>query len=330
VSDLTSIPRVSIITPAYNAGGYIEATLNSALSQTMGDFELIVVDDGSTDETVKMAERVAARDPRVRVITQTNQGVAAARNTAMDAARADIFALLDSDDLWMRHYLSEQIAIFDASPAIDIVSVNAISMGGSFHGQPLRPVADGYSPVSLLDMIETENAMSIMAMFRRRVVERIGGFDVEARTNEDYDFWFRAACAGSLIVFNGSPGGCYRRRGDSMSNSEERMLAGATSVLTKRRPLCASRPVELAAIDRQIDRYTRRWLLTSAKNALLRHEFDVATERLQRLAEKYGEWRFQLQAQFVRFAPQLARVLYLMRSASRGFQRRVEAGPLGA
>src|SRR5690242_18500501 len=103
-------PVVSIITPAFNAARYVEHTLESAVRQTFTNFELLLVDDGSTDQTSAIAERYAGRDPRIIVSRQANRGIAAARNAAMARARGRYFALLDSDDLWFPTYLAEQIA----------------------------------------------------------------------------------------------------------------------------------------------------------------------------------------------------------------------------
>src|SRR6185295_7777483 len=93
-------PLVSVITPAYNTAAFVADTLESALAQTFGDFELVLVDDGSTDETGCIAEAFARRDSRVRVIHQKNRGISSARNTALAYARGSLIALLDSDDVW--------------------------------------------------------------------------------------------------------------------------------------------------------------------------------------------------------------------------------------
>src|SRR6476620_2025348 len=106
-----STPTVSVITPAFNAGRYLEHTLESAIRQTFTDFEVLVVNDGSTDQTRQIADRYAAKDPRVRVIHQNNGGIAAARNAALAVARGRYCALLDSDDLWFPSYLEEQLNI---------------------------------------------------------------------------------------------------------------------------------------------------------------------------------------------------------------------------
>ena len=92
---------VSVITPAFNSSAYLAETIQSCLAQTHANLELLIVDDGSTDDTAEIAGQYAASDSRVRVFRIPNSGVAAARNIAVEAARGEFLALLDSDDLWM-------------------------------------------------------------------------------------------------------------------------------------------------------------------------------------------------------------------------------------
>src|SRR5262245_9882120 len=123
-SSRAHMPRVSVIMPAYNVEPFVAEAARSVLAQTFRDLELVVVDDGSTDGTADVVAAIAATEPRVRLVRQPNRGLAGARNTAMRMARGDIFALLDSDDLWEPEFLGEQVAILDARPSIDIVTGN--------------------------------------------------------------------------------------------------------------------------------------------------------------------------------------------------------------
>jgi len=97
---------VSVIMPAYNVEPFVGDALNSALAQTTRNLEVVVVDDGSTDGTGRVVAEIARQDPRVRLVHQQNRGLAGARNTALAAARGDVFALLDSDDLWEPEFLA--------------------------------------------------------------------------------------------------------------------------------------------------------------------------------------------------------------------------------
>ena len=98
-------------------------------AQTFDDFELVIVDDGSTDSTLTMAKAFEARDRRIRVFTQPNGGMSAARNTALREARGRFFALLDSDDVWMPTFLETHVALFDRF-GVDVVTNNALNLGG--------------------------------------------------------------------------------------------------------------------------------------------------------------------------------------------------------
>lgn len=105
---------ISIITPAYNAGKFIAKTIDSVLAQTYGNYEMLIVDDCSSDDTVSIVESYATRDERIKLIRhEKNQGVAAARNTALAAAVGEYVAFLDSDDMWMPKKLERQLAFME-------------------------------------------------------------------------------------------------------------------------------------------------------------------------------------------------------------------------
>src|SRR4029079_2346457 len=150
-------------------------TVDSVLAQTLANFELILVNDGSTDDTLAVARRLAARDGRVRVLTTPNGGPAAARNTALRAARGEYVALLDSDDLISPQYLAKQIAVLDAHPDASIVTANAINRGGgaNFDGKPYWPRTTGIQRLTACDVIGQEDAVCILSVFRRRVYDTI-------------------------------------------------------------------------------------------------------------------------------------------------------------
>src|SRR4051812_8129426 len=166
---MNSDPTVTIIMPAYNAERYLAQTLESVLRQTFVDFEVIVVDDGSADRTAEVAQQFVQRDARVRLIRQPNQRVSVARNTAMAAARGRFFALLDSDDLWQPEYLAEQLRVLNEHPDADIISANAVNLGGPLDGSLWKTERPGIHPIYLLTMIHVEGSVSIFSVFRRRV-----------------------------------------------------------------------------------------------------------------------------------------------------------------
>ena len=304
LEDSPGVPRVSVVMPAYNAAAYIATAVESVLAQTLGDLELLIIDDGSRDGTAGIVEAYLNRDHRVRLLRQPNSGVSVARNHAFAKARAPFIALLDSDDEWMPAYLQRAIETFERFPDVAVVTSNVLNRGGRLDGQPYYPPAAGDRRISLLEMIEREDAVCIMSVFRREVVDAVGGLDEALRSNEDYDFWLRAAAAGFGVLQTAEPLGFYRRRPDSMSADELAMLNGITFVLTKARVACADRPAELAAVNRQLHRFDCERLAVVAKAALRRGDFAAASAHFKTLHERKGGFGFGLLSAASRFAPQ--------------------------
>lgn len=286
------VPRVSVVIPAFNATLYLAAALESVLQQTVQDFEIIVVDDGSTDGTFEVAGDFARRDPRIFVIRQENGGIGSARNAALGRARGEWVALLDSDDMWLPHYLEEQLEILRVRPEVDILSANAINVGGAWDGQAYKPTDGPVVDLSLLDLIRTEDAVCILSMFRRRIVRDIGMFDDTMRGSEDYDFWLRAAAVGLRIAFNPRPLAMYRRRADSVSADETRMLDAIVIPLRRIRAVCEDDEAVSRAIDQQLARFSRRRLVVSARTALLAGDFEGLRSHLARLHVVTGKQRY--------------------------------------
>src|SRR5215203_1617700 len=113
------MPAVSIITPAWNAAAHITETIASVRAQTFVDWEWLIVDDGSTDDTVSIVGAAAEIDPRIRLLRQTNSGPSAARNRAMREASGEWFTFIDSDDGWDPQFLASQLAVIRAHPDTD-------------------------------------------------------------------------------------------------------------------------------------------------------------------------------------------------------------------
>ncbi len=136
------MPAVSVIMAAYNVEAYLTAAMSQCARQTFRDFELIVIDDGSTDQTYKLALENAAGDPRVRVLQKTNGGISSARNVGLQVATGDLIALLDSDDIWDPQFLQAQVDLLARHPEVDILSGNGWYLGGPWPGRPVQPVPD--------------------------------------------------------------------------------------------------------------------------------------------------------------------------------------------
>lgn len=249
-------PKVSVIMPAFNTEPYVADAIRSARAQTVRDIEILVVDDGSRDGTFAAALEAAAGDPRVTVWAQANAGTAAARNAAMNRASGEFFALLDSDDEWMPGFLECQLDALAHHPEADVATGNALNRGGVFDGTPYRTIQPEDRAISLIDMIECEDSICILSVFRRAVFETAGPMNAALRVNEDYEFWLRAAQHGFRFVQTFEPLAYYRRRPESASADSGKMIAGILRVFAMARER-ARTPDEARALDAQISRFER-------------------------------------------------------------------------
>jgi glycosyltransferase involved in cell wall biosynthesis len=181
-------PIVSIITPAFNHASYIEACITSVLAQTFADWEMIIVDDGSTDGTIEAAQRAAHGDRRVRIVEQENVGVFrlfATYNRALKLARGELVAVLEGDDLWEPRKLETQIGAFRSRPRAvlcfsDIFLVgesgDAIRREGPDPSVP-RAILENEPVGAILNQLYLENCIpAVSVVARKAAIDRIGGF----------------------------------------------------------------------------------------------------------------------------------------------------------
>jgi glycosyltransferase involved in cell wall biosynthesis len=183
-------PIISVIIPTYNRGWIVKEAIDSVLSQNDVSFELIVVDDGSSDNT---SEILALYGNRIRVIRQDNQGVSAARNTGIHAALGDYIALLDSDDLWLPGKLTVQINFFTENPEALICQTDEIWIR---NGRRVNPKRKHKKPSGMI--FEPSLSLCLVSpsavMIKKSLLLEAGGFDERLEACEDYDLWLRIGC----------------------------------------------------------------------------------------------------------------------------------------
>ena len=206
--------RVSVIVPTYNRADLIPYAINSVLGQTMSDWELIVVDDGSTDDTAVVVKRY--RDDRVRYIRQENAGVSAARNRGVANARGEYLCFLDSDDELLPQKLAQQASYLDAHPSIGLVASGHLVIDRQ--GQPLAQVAPwrSYPRLDLATLALTCPMVLHAALLRRSWLARVGGFSVPLSGAADHDLWLRLAYAGCPMEWTREVLCRYRLHGSNM------------------------------------------------------------------------------------------------------------------
>ncbi len=194
------MPRVSVVIPAYNAAKFIAATLDSVKAQTFTDWELVVVDDGSTDDTKAVVDAWLARTGAAGTcIKRANGRIAAARNTGLQAAKGELIALLDHDDFWTPDKLARCVAELDAHPDAVLVGHHTDVVE---NGKTLRVERKGPGGTDLYDrmLFEANCVAPSAAVFRKDAALALGGFREGDRYNtvEDYDFWMRLSRKGEF------------------------------------------------------------------------------------------------------------------------------------
>lgn len=186
---MPDVAEISVIIPTFNREGAVAGAVDSVLAQNGPGFELIVVDDGSTDKTGAV---LAAYGDRIRLLCQPNRGVSAARNAGIAAARGRLVAFLDSDDRWLPEKLAVQAAFFHARPEALICQTEEIWVRNGVRVNPRRrhrkPSGDIFRPSLELCLVSPS-----AVMMRRQLFDRVGLFDETLPACEDYDLWLRVA-----------------------------------------------------------------------------------------------------------------------------------------
>jgi glycosyltransferase involved in cell wall biosynthesis len=183
-------PQVSVIIPTFNRGWILKEAIDSVLTQDYKDFELIVVDDGSTDNT---SEILASYGIDIRVLFQENKGVSATRNRGITEASGEYIAFLDSDDLWLPQKLSTQIKFFNQTPDALICQTEEVWIR---KGKRVNPKIRHKKPSGMIfePSLELCLVSPSAVMIRRVLFDRVGEFDVTLPACEDYDLWLRISC----------------------------------------------------------------------------------------------------------------------------------------
>jgi glycosyltransferase involved in cell wall biosynthesis len=220
------VTRVSIVTPAFNAGETIGAAVAAVLAQTYGDLELVVVDDGSTDATAAIVE---AHEGSVRLVRQENAGVAAARNRGIEEAQGELIAFCDADDQLFPEHVKQLVRLWDAQGGI--VTANSYwLLPGGIHPSRTRYKGGFPKPDQQRRAILEQNFVSPLSLFPRALVGEIGPFAVERRRAEDWDFWIRAILAGHRVTLQPKPSALYRWGIESLSAARDAMDADVEAI----------------------------------------------------------------------------------------------------
>lgn len=218
------MPRVSIIIPTFNCMTFLGSAIESVFAQTYADYEIIVVDDGSTDGT---REWVGKYGSKVKYYYQSNQGVSAARNLALDHASGEFIAYLDADDMWLPDKLTAQVDYLDrhqecgwVHTEVSVIDEDGKVIHARFNKETGRLVPQGKC---LNDLLQRCHIQTLTVMERRSWSDKAGRFDLRLPVAQDYMHWIMLAIAGAEAGYLDQPLGMYRWRQGSLMSSQSRL-----------------------------------------------------------------------------------------------------------
>lgn len=196
---MTNIPRVSVLLPVYNGMPHLLEVAESVLMQTFTDFEVLLVDDGSTDGSGEACDALAARDARVRVLRHeggVNRGLVASLNLGLAEARSELIARVDADDISYPERFARQVAFLDAHPHVGVVGSRADAFDGETWSVWVEYLTH---EMTLWQLLFTTPVMHSSVVMRREVPERIGGYDARYEYSEDYKFFYEASKVTQIV-----------------------------------------------------------------------------------------------------------------------------------
>lgn len=300
---MSTNPNISIIVPAYNVGPFIAETLDSALAQTRRDFEVIVVNDGSTDDT---EERVAPFRDRIVYLRHENRGVMATRNAGIRAARGGYIALLDGDDLWEPRFLEVLAGMLDADAGLGVAYPNAVFFGspnfaGRLH-QDVFPVAE---PVTFDRVLRRECYVFGSLVFRRSVVDAVGWFDEELQGQgaEDFELWLRMLRRDVRFRFSREALAQYRWRHNSLSNTGVGLMKCVTSVYEKLLSKYELDPSQREWVEARLPEIRAQLDFALFREAMAKRQYADASRHLAAANRYYRRPRLMVAQLAMRVAP---------------------------
>ncbi len=286
---MTSAPTYSVLLPFFNHRATLGEAIESVLAQTCESWELIAIDDGSEDGSSEVAARLAAADPRIRILRRPNGGAAPARNSGLAIARAPFCALLDADDLWLPAKLERQLPLLRDDTVV-FSDAYVEEDGQRFRYGRRVDLPDGVYPRGAVfaELLHHNFIPShLTAVVPTEWLRSVGGWDdtLPPPRSSDWDLWLRLALAGVRFDYVAEPMAVYRVRAGTLSQDGEGMRRCAVVILRNLRdratgPQRTAVERRLRVADRELEVFLRKraWLAASAG--------DVAAARRDLLASR--------------------------------------------
>jgi glycosyltransferase involved in cell wall biosynthesis len=297
-------PQVSVIIPAYNAAEYIGETLQSVRSQKFRDYEVIVVNDGSPD-TAAMERVLEAFRENIVYIKTPNRGAGAARNLAIENARADIIAFLDADDVWLPDFLTSQVSFL--GKGWDMVYADAALFGlQSPYRRTFMDGAPSEGEVTAASLLDYRcNVITSGTVARKAAILAAGGFEEERQRAHDFHLWVRMAKNGARIGYQKKLLLKYRVRKDNLSGDSISRVEREIDVLGRVRRTIELTPAEIDIVERKIALLETQLQIERGKSFLVKRDFEHACEAFAAANRRRPSLKLTAVALAARFAPNL-------------------------
>jgi glycosyltransferase involved in cell wall biosynthesis len=309
-----SLPAVSVIVPAYRTTEYICETLDSVLAQTFRDFEIIVVNDGCPD-TINLERVLAPYRSEITYLKLEHAGLAAARNAGIQAARASLIALLDSDDVWEADYLGFQVGMMRADPTTDVLYSNAVFFGDTPHaGLTYMDLFPSEGEVTVASVLDRRCCIYGCPIGRRETFLRAGLYNPGVRGAEDLDLWLRILNQGGKIAYHRKALTRYRGRAGSITRDELSSSQQLISMLTEARRTLNLGDSDRCCLDDAIARQTASLHRAIGRKAFFEGDVQTAYSNLAEANRYFHSVKGTLVLLLMRCAPRFLRWLADRRS----------------
>ena len=307
---VAAAPRVSIIIPAYKIARFIAETLETILTQTFADYEIIIINDGSPD-TPELEKTLKPFQEQIIYARQSNGGASKARNLAICLARGELFAFLDGDDLWFPEHLEKLVKFLDEN-RLEMVYSDAVLFGEAmFEGKLYSDDAPSNGEITPECLIAAEcNVITSGTIVKKNCLEKFDLFDVSLTRMQDFDMWFRLARNCVKIGFSDQVTVKYRVHTTSLSGTNveraERNIR-AMNVISEKYDLTET---ERAAWNRQMAFSVAECELERGKLCFVREEYDEARRHFIAANRFYRKTKLKLLIEMIKISPKFARRLF--------------------
>ncbi len=316
-STLGSRPLVSVIIPAYKVAGFIRETLDSVLSQTFDDYEIVVINDGSPD-TLELEDQIKQYSHLITYLKQPNLGAGAARNAGIRSARGEFVAFLDGDDVWLPGFLRKQLELIESNGGYDLVYADAINFTPTGLSRSTNmEVNPSDGAVTVESLISARcNVITSSVVARRSSIVGAGYFDESFRNSQDFDLWLRLAKRGARMTYQKRVLVHRRIYEGSLASNPVNSLEGEIKVLEKASKQGDLTSAEQAALIRTLKLRRATAEVFRGKQALSSGNFNSALNDFN-LANKYFQsWKLRVVMLWLRVAPRLLQQAYRVRATT--------------